>query len=203
MRTRVFELARLRCALSVAATSRSSSAVEADWTYVIAFGANMLGSLGALEQALHFARFRLAQQVGCKIRVGPGISTRAVGGGRQSPYLNAVLILDARVAPATLLRFLKRLEMEAGRRQRGLNAARPLDLDILLWRWGVCGVQRRGRRRGQLQVPHPELHKRTFMVVPLSLAVPHWRHGPSGASGRQILAHLQLRAGDGALWGGA
>lgn len=117
--------------------------------------------------------------------------------GRQPRYVNAVIEASCPMPPGQLLRCLKRIEREAGRRQRGLNAPRPLDLDILDYR-GQCLGSRRPRTRGQakrqsrpiLVLPHPELHRRRFVLEPLLEIRPHWVHPALGRSARQLVSRL-------------
>jgi 2-amino-4-hydroxy-6-hydroxymethyldihydropteridine diphosphokinase len=108
--------------------------------------------------------------------------------GRQPHYLNMVIGMHGSVAPGTLLRLLKRLERRAGRRMRGHWKPRPLDLDILDFGGRILGRRDRNRVAGRLLLPHPELHRRGFVLVPLMAAAPGWRHPVLGAHASQILA---------------
>jgi 2-amino-4-hydroxy-6-hydroxymethyldihydropteridine diphosphokinase len=143
-------------------------------------------------------------------------STAPVGcPGRQPRYLNAVLLCRCKVAPAKLLRGLKRIEREAGRRARGINAPRPLDFDILdlggrvmgwprrsmrLVQSSRPGVKRSGRARREprawLTLPHPELHRRRFVLQPLAEVAPHWQHPVLKVTVRRLLARLPRRPGE-------
>ena len=75
-------------------------------------------------------------------------------------YLNAVVRLDTRLAPHALLAELQRIEQAHGRDRPYRNAPRTLDLDLLLY-----GEQRFATPA--LTVPHPRLHERAFVVLPL------------------------------------
>ena len=101
---------------------------------------------------------------------------RPLGPGRQAPYLNAVLLLEAHLAPAALLRLLKRIERRAGRRFGPHWGPRCLDIDILDYGGRRLGWPPRRRERGRLILPHPEMHRRAFVLVPLLEIAPHWRH---------------------------
>jgi|SRR5436309_7979595 len=80
--------------------------------------------------------------------------------GPQPDYLNAVALLRTGLAPRKLMRALQRLE-RAHRRERGArNAPRTLDLDLLLYGALRC-------RRPSLTVPHPRMHRRAFVLLPL------------------------------------
>ena len=79
---------------------------------------------------------------------------------RQPPYLNAVVQLATALGPDALLNALQTIERAQKRRRRARNAPRSIDLDLLTY-----GALRRGS--GWLQVPHPRLHRRAFVMIPL------------------------------------
>jgi 2-amino-4-hydroxy-6-hydroxymethyldihydropteridine diphosphokinase len=75
-------------------------------------------------------------------------------------YVNAVARLCTRLDAANLLRSLQAIEQRHGRVRTGVNAPRTLDLDLLLY-----GDQRHDE--AHLRVPHPRLHLRAFVLLPL------------------------------------
>src|SRR5262249_1565359 len=98
---------------------------------LLALGANRAGAWGSPEETLVRARRELVG-AGLRIRVSSHLyQTVPLGPGRQPCYLNAVLLADARLAPAALLRLMKRLERAAGRRVGARWGPRCLDIDIL------------------------------------------------------------------------
>jgi 2-amino-4-hydroxy-6-hydroxymethyldihydropteridine diphosphokinase len=120
--------------------------------------------------------------------------TEPVGGGRQAPYLNAAVMVSGACAPGALLRLCKRIERRAGRRQRLPMQARPLDIDILDYGGRRLGWPPSRRERGRLILPHPLLHRRTFVLVPLMEVAPHWRHPVLGRRPKALLARLAPKA---------
>jgi 2-amino-4-hydroxy-6-hydroxymethyldihydropteridine diphosphokinase len=114
--------------------------------------------------------------------------TEPVGGGRQPVFLNAVLRVACAETPLRWLVLAKRLERQAGRR-RG-----PIDIDILDMGGRVLGRANR-RTRTPIVLPHPELHRRRFMLIPLLDVAPHWHHPVLDRSARQILAALPRQSG--------
>lgn len=80
-------------------------------------------------------------------------------------FINAVAGLETQLAPLDLLDELQRLELEAGRERPYRNAPRTLDLDLLLY--GDAGI---GEPR--LVVPHPRMHERAFVLLPLAEIAP-------------------------------
>jgi 2-amino-4-hydroxy-6-hydroxymethyldihydropteridine diphosphokinase len=89
-----------------------------------------------------------------------------------------------------MLRLLKRIERRAGRRLGRRWGPRPLDIDILDYRGTRIGWPPRRREPGRLILPHPEMHRRVFVLVPLLEIAPHWRHPILGLGARALLSHL-------------
>jgi 2-amino-4-hydroxy-6-hydroxymethyldihydropteridine diphosphokinase len=83
----------------------------------------------------------------------------------QPEFINAVARLDTELGAAELLAGLQAIEAEHGRRRSFANAPRSLDLDLLLF-----GDQRISRP--QLTVPHPRMHERAFVLLPLIEGAP-------------------------------
>ncbi|HEY8607476.1 MAG TPA: 2-amino-4-hydroxy-6-hydroxymethyldihydropteridine diphosphokinase [Noviherbaspirillum sp.] len=79
------------------------------------------------------------------------------GGG---DYVNAVARIETGLAPAALLASLQQIERDFGRERSFRNAPRTLDLDILLY-----GGQKLAD--ADLTVPHPRMHERAFVLIPL------------------------------------
>jgi 2-amino-4-hydroxy-6-hydroxymethyldihydropteridine diphosphokinase len=161
---------------------------------LIAVGANMSGRWGSPRQSIARA-LRELSRIGARIvRVSHFYLTAPIGPGRQARYLNGVLLADTHLAPAALLRAAKRIEREAGRRLGAHWGPRPLDIDILDYAGCKLGWPSRSRQRGRLVLPHPELHKRAFVLVPLLDVVPAWCHPVLGTSARSLLARLSPKS---------
>ena len=115
-------------------------------TLLLALGANLEGPWGSPSETLRRARRELAC-AGLHILASSHIyDTAPLGPGRQAPYLNAVLQLQAHLAPAALLRLIKRIERRAGRRLGAHWGPRCLDIDILDYG---------GRQLGLVPAPAP------------------------------------------------
>jgi 2-amino-4-hydroxy-6-hydroxymethyldihydropteridine diphosphokinase len=117
-------------------------------------------------------------------------STAPVGNEHQSRYLNAVIALKTTLPPGTILRIVKDVERRAGRRLGRRWGPRTLDIDILDYGGRKFGHAGGARRRGTLILPHPELHHRAFVLIPLLEVAPHWRHPKLRRSGRSLLSKL-------------
>jgi len=159
-------------------------------TLILALGANRTGPWGSPGDTLRRARCELAG-AGLQVLASSRIyATAPLGPGRQAPYLNAVLLARAYVAPAALLRLIKRIERQAGRRLGAHWGPRSLDIDILDYGGRRFGWPPRRRPRGRLILPHPEMHRRAFVLVPLLEVDSHWRHPTLAVAGRTLLAGL-------------
>ena len=169
---------------------KSASAGIQVGSLLLALGGNLRGRWGGPAEGILHACQAL-EAAGLKIvRASSQYLTEPVGGGPQAAYLNMVIVVSGACAPGTLLRLCKRIERSAGRRQSPPMLARPLDIDIL-----DCGGRRLGwpplrRERGRLVLPHPLLHLRTFVLVPLMEVAPHWRHPVFGRQPKALLRRL-------------
>ena len=83
----------------------------------------------------------------------------------QPDYVNAVAALDTELSAAQLLDALQGIERRHGRERPYPNAPRTLDLDLLLY--GARVIDEPG-----LRIPHPHLHERAFVLVPLAEIAP-------------------------------
>jgi 2-amino-4-hydroxy-6-hydroxymethyldihydropteridine diphosphokinase len=94
-----------------------------------------------------------------------------VGGpAGQAPYFNAACRIEVNLEPRALLRFLKNIEHEIGRRDYGPRwGPRVIDLDILLFDNVVL-------KEDGLEIPHPRLAERAFVLVPLLEIGPRLAH---------------------------
>jgi 2-amino-4-hydroxy-6-hydroxymethyldihydropteridine diphosphokinase len=129
-----------------------------------------------------------------RLRATPGVSaltcsslyeTEPVGPPGQGPYLNAVARLETRLSPRELLARCLAVEREAGRVRGGArNEARPLDLDLLLY-----GEERIDEP--DLEVPHPRLHERPFVLAPLRELAPAVRHPVLRRSAAELAEALE------------
>jgi 2-amino-4-hydroxy-6-hydroxymethyldihydropteridine diphosphokinase len=91
--------------------------------------------------------------------------TAAVGGPQQPDYINACAAIETALDPAQLLTSLFSIEKKHGRVRSVANAPRTLDLDLLLYADRI--IDQPG-----LVVPHPRLHERAFVLIPLAEIAP-------------------------------
>lgn len=110
-----------------------------------------------------------------------------LGAGLMPEFYNAAIFVRTNHAFGELLRLLKNIERMAGRQVRARWSARPLDLDLIDCGGRVMNVRAPTRLGGPLVLPHPLMHRRGFVLVPLVEVAPHWRHPVLGMSAETLL----------------
>lgn len=128
----------------------------------VGLGANLGDAAASIRTALG----ELDGLPGTRLRrVSSLYRTAAVGGPAQPDYLNAVALIDTRLAPRDLLDALLGIEVRHGRVRGEINGPRTLDLDLILYA---------GRTIAEpgLSVPHPRAHERRFVLEPLAEIAP-------------------------------
>ena len=147
-------------------------------TAYVALGANLGDRLATLRRAVG----RMVE-LGTVEAVSPVYETDPVGYADQPPFLNAVVRLVTDLEPEPLLDRLLAVEADLGRVRSFPNAPRTLDLDLLLYGDLVLDTD-------ALTLPHPRLHERAFVLVPLADLAPTLVHPRLGCSVAEHLAGL-------------
>jgi 2-amino-4-hydroxy-6-hydroxymethyldihydropteridine diphosphokinase len=107
----------------------------------------------------------------------------------QGWFLNCVVVAETEVEPIALLRLLKETETKMGRDPKAArNAPRVIDMDILFYGQRVISGP-------SLEVPHPGIAERAFVLVPLQEVRPLLVHPVSRKSATQLLDELHTRKG--------
>ena len=159
-------------------------------SYAIALGSNRRhGRHGAPQAVVAAALVTLAQAGLHIVAASPVIHTAAHGPAGRS-FANAAAIVASPLDPQALLRLLKKIEHDFGRRPGRRWGQRILDLDIALWSGGAWPPAHAMSAPGRLSVPHRALAARTFVLAPLAAIAPEWRDPRSGRTVRQLLALL-------------
>jgi 2-amino-4-hydroxy-6-hydroxymethyldihydropteridine diphosphokinase len=149
----------------------------------ISLGSNLgdrAANLARAITALDSAGIRVTQQ-------SPVYVTEPVGAPGQARFLNAVVEAETSLLPLQLLHMLLKIERELGRRRITPHGPRSIDLDLLFYGSSVV-------RSRELEVPHPRLIDRRFVLIPLAQLAPEFRHPVLHKSMTQLLSETPDRS---------
>lgn len=152
-------------------------------TAFISIGSNV----GDREQQIAAAVQALAER-GIRVKQKSSIySTEPVDVETQGWFLNCVVEVKTDLMPRQLLRAVQQIENDLGRKRLVRRGPRVIDLDILFYSSSVV-------RAPELEIPHPRLTQRRFVLVPLAEIAPGLRHPVENKSIDELLAETEDRS---------
>lgn len=149
----------------------------------IGLGANLPSRYGSPYETLQAAK-QAMQNAGITITASSNTwLTAPVPLSDQPWYHNEVVSVETALSPFALLEALQTLENEFGRVRTIRNAPRVLDLDLIAYNGEILN-------KPELIVPHPRMHQRAFVLLPLREIVENWEHPVIGMSLHDLILNL-------------
>jgi 2-amino-4-hydroxy-6-hydroxymethyldihydropteridine diphosphokinase len=109
--------------------------------------------------------------------------TEPVGFKDQPDFLNCAVEISTQLPPDELMTAVKNIEQTLGRKKREQWHEREIDIDILLYGNTIAKNER-------YEIPHPRMHERKFVLVPLAEISQHAVHPPTGKTAGELLKNL-------------
>ena len=146
-------------------------------TYLL-LGSNMGNSKTQLSKAIR----HIEKQIGPVSRLSGLYTTAAWGNTNQPDFLNQVIIVETKLTALQTIATILQIEKKMGRVRTVKNAPRIIDIDILFFNREIIELP-------HLQVPHPQIQNRRFVLVPLNELSPNLKHPALHRSVHQLLIH--------------
>jgi 2-amino-4-hydroxy-6-hydroxymethyldihydropteridine diphosphokinase len=169
---------------------------------IITLGSNVTGRWGNPATTILQAFAHIECAGIAVIRRSALYITTPLGEVEQPDFINAAALVRTSRPPATLLSVLKKIEAKAGRKPSRRWGPRALDLDIIDYQARIIRSSQNGafsaKNKSDLILPHPEAHRRPFVLRPIDEIAPYWHHPVFGQTAAYFLRRLRSTK-DGAI----
>lgn len=165
---------------------------------LVGIGGNLPSRVGPPIETLRQAIADLSTEILKNVEVSSFYQTRPVPATAQPDFVNCVIVAETTLTARELLVAFQQMEKRLGRKPAERWSARTLDIDLLAWDdsilptisdWhGVVNDPDPAAFLTEPVVPHPRLHMRAFVLVPLCELMPQWHHPVLGRTAEELLA---------------
>lgn len=148
-------------------------------------------NLGDKEQNLRNAVQKIEEQIGKVVSLSAFYMTAPWGFTSENSFLNAAACVQTDLSPLDVLQETQKIERELGRTKKSVNGAysdRLIDIDLLLYEDLIISVT--SPAGAELNLPHPLMAERGFVMKPLAEIAPELVHPVLGKTMKEILAVL-------------
>ena len=146
-------------------------------------------NLGDKEQNLRDAVQKIEEQIGKVVSLSAFYVTAPWGFTSENSFLNAAACVETELSPLDVLQKTQAIERELGRMKKSINGAysdRLIDIDLLLYDNLVLSVT--SPTGAELNLPHPLMTERDFVMKPLAEIAPELVHPVLGKTMRELIS---------------
>jgi 2-amino-4-hydroxy-6-hydroxymethyldihydropteridine diphosphokinase len=127
------------------------------------------GNMGNRKKLLHTTRGLIEVEIGAISKSSSVFKTKAWGLENQADFYNQVLYVRTKLSAVDCLKKCLSIEKKMGRERTTKWSSRTIDIDILFFNNEII-------KKKDLKIPHPHLHERNFVLVPMNEIAPHYIH---------------------------
>lgn len=149
-------------------------------------------NLGDKEQNLRSAVQKIEEQIGKVVSLSAFYMTAPWGFSSENSFLNAAACVETVLSPLDVLQETQKIERELGRTKKsvgGVYSDRLIDIDLLLYEDLILTLV--APSGAELNLPHPLMAERDFVMLPLAEIAPELRHPVLGKTMREICSQRE------------
>ena len=127
------------------------------------------GNQGDIKKTFLSTKNSITQEVGTIVKESSIYQTQAWGVENQPDFLNQVIVVETKLSPTTILEKCLAIEIKLGRKRMKQWGERTIDIDLLFFNSEIIQTE-------DLQIPHPRISERNFILHPLAEIIPEFTH---------------------------
>ena len=146
-------------------------------------------NLGNKKKNIEIAKFKLKKNNIKIIKVSKNYETLSWPNKKNPKFINVVIKIKTFLSPNDLMEKCLNIEKELGRSRNKKNEPRTCDIDIIDYDKRII----KGIKSQNLSIPHPKMHKRNFVLLPLFEIANTWIHPINKASIKDLISSLDVK----------